>query len=90
MKLDIERPASLPVPTPKPGATLALVRRRLAKEGALPALGAALARSRVTDVRAELETVLAELYDTLARHRTAIKLVDRCARDYPELAEATA
>jgi hypothetical protein len=41
----------------------------------------------VVDARAELETVLGELYDALARHRTAIKLLDRCAPDYPELAQ---
>jgi hypothetical protein len=38
-------------------------------------------------VRAELEAVLGELYDSLARHRNGIKLLDRCALDYPELAK---
>jgi AcrR family transcriptional regulator len=80
-------PQELPVPTPPPGATLAFVEKRLAAEGGLPALGAALARARVTDVRAELEAVLGELYDVLAGHRTAIKLLDRCALDYPDLAK---
>jgi AcrR family transcriptional regulator len=83
----LELPETLPVPTPPPGATLALVEKRLAEEGALPSLTAALTRTRVTDVRAELEAILGELYDSLARHRTAIKLVDRCAHDYPELAK---
>src|SRR5262245_56044415 len=36
-------PASLPVATPPPGATIERLRRRLAEEGALPALSAALA-----------------------------------------------
>jgi len=80
-------PESLPVATPSPGATLELLRRRLAEEGTLPSLTRALSRGRVVDVRTELETVLGELYDALARHRTAIKLLDRCARDYPELAK---
>jgi AcrR family transcriptional regulator len=83
----IELPETLPVATPPPGATLAEVRRRLKEEGALPALDAALSRTRVGDVRAELEAVLGELYDTLARHRTAIRLLDRCAPDHPELAK---
>jgi AcrR family transcriptional regulator len=83
----IELPETLPVATPSPGATLALVKKRVAEAAALPALTAALARTRVVDVRAELETVLGELYDVLARHRTAIKLLDRCAHDYPELAK---
>ena len=80
-------PRVLPVPTPAPGASLELVEQRLAEEGGLPTLGAALARARVTNVRAELEQVLGELYDVLAGHGTAIKLLDRCALDYPDLAK---
>jgi AcrR family transcriptional regulator len=83
----IDLPETLPVATPPPEATLEIVQRRLAEEGALPALTAALSRVRVADARAELETVLGEIYDALARHRTAIKLLDRCAPDYPELAK---
>jgi AcrR family transcriptional regulator len=79
-------PSELPIPTPRPGATLRRVRERLAREAALPALTAALARRRVVDVRAELEAILRELYGVLARNRTGLKLVDRCARDHPELA----
>jgi hypothetical protein len=63
------------------------VERRLAEDGALPRSSAALARARVTDVRAELTEVLGELYDAMARHRTGIELLDRCALDYPELAK---
>jgi AcrR family transcriptional regulator len=83
----IQLPDTLPVPTPLPGSTLETVRKRVAGGAAMPALSAALSRKRVTDVRVELETILGELYDTLARHRTAIKLLDRCAHDYPELAK---
>jgi AcrR family transcriptional regulator len=83
----IDLPEKLPVATPRPEATLEMVQERLAQEGALPSLTAALSRARVVDVRAELETILGELYDALARHRTAIKLLDRCAPDYPELAK---
>jgi AcrR family transcriptional regulator len=79
-------PEALPVPTPVPGATLQMVEKRLSEEAALPSLTAALARTRVVDVHIELEAVLGELYDLLARHRTAIKLIERCAPDYPELA----
>lgn len=83
----IELPDSLPVATPRPDATLEIVKRRLAEEGTLPALTAALSRARVVDARSELEAVLDELYEALARHRTAIQLLDRCAADYPELAK---
>ena len=80
-------PEALPVPTPSPSDTLEMVAERLSEEGAVPSLAAALTRTRVRNVPAELDEILAELYDLLARHRTAIKLVDRCAPDYPELAK---
>ena len=83
----IDLPKSLPVATPPPEATLKMVQSRLAEESTLPSLTAALSRARVVDTGRELATVLGELYDALARHRTAIKLLDRCAPDYPELAK---
>ena len=83
----IELPESLPVPTPRPAETLARVKTRLAHESALPNLEAALARTRVGDIGAELRAVLGELFDTLARHRIGITLLDRCAADYPDLAK---
>lgn len=81
----IALPEELPVPTPPPGATLEEVRKRVAETG-LPVLTEALARQRVADVRAELEAIVRELYDLLARHRVGIKLLDRCAHDHPDLA----
>lgn len=87
---DAEQPLAhlppLPLPTPKPGATLQYVRERLAANQTFPALTAVLTRQRVTDARAELAAVVEELYDTLARNRYGITLLDRSARDYPELA----
>jgi AcrR family transcriptional regulator len=76
----------LPIPTPKPGATLKYVRERLAKNQIPAALASALDRKRVVDARAELDGIVRELYDTLARNRHAIKLVDSAAVDHPELA----
>ncbi len=81
------RPETMPVATPPPGTTLAYVRNRLAREAALPALTTAVARRRVTDVRGELATIVGELYDVLARNRRGLKLIDRSARDVPELAD---
>jgi hypothetical protein len=37
-------------------------------------------------VRAELQGIVDELYEAVARNRRGIKLLDRSARDYPELA----
>jgi len=79
-------PQVLPVPTPPPGATLELVRKRVAEAARLPRLREALARRRVADLPGELEGILRELYALLARHRRGIKLLDRCAHDHPELA----
>ena len=77
---------ALPIRTPKPGATLRYVRERLAKQQVPAALTAALGRKRVPDPRAELEQIVRELYEALARNRRGIKLLDRSAPDYPELA----
>jgi len=76
----------LPIPTPKPGATFQYVRERLTANQTLPALAVALTRQRVTDARMELEAIARELYATVARNRHGIKLLDRSARDHPELA----
>lgn len=77
---------SLPLPHPKPGATLHYVRERLAANQTFPALAGALTRQRVRDAGAELTTIVRELYDTLARNRQGITLLDRSAHDHPELA----
>jgi hypothetical protein len=62
------------------------VRQELRRQQELPDLAAAIARRRVTDVRAELTAILGGLYDRLAANRRRIKLLDSSARDYPELA----
>src|SRR4029453_1436 len=81
-----ERKPPLPVRTPKPGPRINTVRERHDQRQLPPTLAKALSRQRVDDVRAELEAIVGELYDTLASKRRGIKLLDRCARDYPELA----
>lgn len=75
-----------PVRTPPPGATLELLRRRLDDDMQLPLLDAAVAKAPRGDARAELERVVCELYDLVARHRLGITLIERSAHDWPELA----
>lgn len=82
----LPRPDVLPVATPPAGTTLAFVRERLAREATFPALGRALTRKRVSDVGREVADILDELYEVLARNRHGLKLIDRSARDLPELA----
>jgi AcrR family transcriptional regulator len=77
---------ALPIATPADGSLLGLVEERLAQEVEPPALRRALDRRRVTDARKELESVVRELVAIARRNRTAIKLIDRCGRDHPELA----
>jgi AcrR family transcriptional regulator len=76
----------LPVRTPRAGATIKYVRELVARGQVPPTLARALAQTRVTDVRAEFEAIVRELYDTLAANRWGIKLLDRSAQDFPELA----
>ena len=82
----IENPPSLPVPAPKPGATLEYVRQRLLQQRSIPALAEALARQRVTNVASEIESIVSGLYAAMARNRRGLKLLDRSAPDMPELA----
>lgn len=83
--------SALPLPTPSPGELAALVAARLDAELPDLALTRALAGTRlpmsVEETLDELSAIVTDLYERLARHRFAIKLVDRCAPELPELAE---
>jgi AcrR family transcriptional regulator len=82
----LPNPLKLPIPTPRAGATARYIRERLSQHQVPEALTSALAARRVVEVRAELDAITTELYDTLAANRRGIKLLDRSARDLPELA----
>lgn len=83
-------PPSLPdglVRTPAAGETMTLLRRRLAEEVVLPTLDGALGRRGAPrDPRAEAEAVVRELYGVIARNRRAIRILERSAHEWPELA----
>ena len=49
-------------------------------------LSAALARRKVEDVADEFESIVRELYQKTSQFRVGIKLLDRSALDWPELA----
>lgn len=79
---------ALPFPTPASGELAALARNRLAGELETLELLRALERPSPPEGLSgpqEFGVVIADLYRRLAKHRTAIKLVDRCAPDFPEL-----
>jgi AcrR family transcriptional regulator len=79
-------PSSLPLQAPKPGSTVLSVEARLVKEVRDLELLAALGREPPADPVAELAAIVRDLYARMSRNRFGIKLVDRCARDQPELA----
>ena len=77
----------LPLPTPAAGSTVRYIGERLTEEVRELALVAALSRPRGARVRAdEFELVVRDLFRCMSRNRRALKLVDRCAIDHPELA----
>ncbi|GAA3152772.1 AcrR family transcriptional regulator [Kribbella aluminosa] len=85
-------PADLPVPAPADGEVAALVSDRLIREVADLRLARALtdplpADAPPADLRAEFVGIVTDLYARLARHRIAIKLIDRCGPELPDLAE---
>jgi AcrR family transcriptional regulator len=63
------------------------VRDRLAEAGRFPALSAAADQPPAGDLAAELETVVGEVYDAIAALHLGIRILDRSAGDWPELAE---
>ena len=80
-------PIQLPWPTPAMGATVQFIQTRLLEEARRLALVVALSRPKRSRPRpGELEDILRDLYRRMSKNRRALKLVDRCAIDHPELA----
>lgn len=79
----------LPLPAPIGGQLAELVADRLATEVPDLALTKALSRKRLpstpAETSAELSGIVVDLYERLAGNRVAIKLVDRCAPELPDL-----
>lgn len=82
----LPEPDKLPIKTPASGSTVQWLEGRMAAETADLYLLRAVAAPPPSDVRAELQEVLIDLYGRASRNRSTIKLVDRCASDYPDLA----
>jgi AcrR family transcriptional regulator len=80
----VKQPDSLPVRTPARGELTSWVRNAIRRAGDYSALRAALESDRAADPRAELDSILRELYDVQESHHRSIKLIDR-AVDHPEL-----
>lgn len=76
--------SDLPLPTPPAGAVAELVTKRLGAEVAQLAVVRASGGDGDTPGVTVAHVVL-DLYARLARHRIAIKIVDRCGAELPEL-----
>jgi AcrR family transcriptional regulator len=79
-------PSALPLKSPSPSALAHRMDEAIAASFALPKLDSALSRRRVTDPAAELAGVVDELYERTLATRQAADVVERSARDVPELA----
>jgi AcrR family transcriptional regulator len=79
---------ALPVADPEPAKLEALVRKAARALVASPTLDAAeRSTRRPKDASAELARVVGEQYDGVHNARRFLKLVERCALDWPELAD---
>jgi len=84
-----EMPAGsdLPLVEPPLEDLVSRVDARMRERMRTPGIVAALRAEPPADARAELDGLVRELYDSFARNARAIHLLDRCAADWPELAD---
>ena len=76
----------LPVKTPPDGSTFNFIKASLQTEAKFPALERAL-RSPAADPTRELGDIARELFRKTSSRWLALKLLERCALDWPALAE---
>jgi AcrR family transcriptional regulator len=78
---------ALPHPIPDHGAVADAVWRCLQNAAHFPQLWLAADSAPPDDIRKEAGGIVAELYTWLHRYRRAIKLAERCAGDWPDVAQ---
>jgi AcrR family transcriptional regulator len=76
----------LPLGTPAPGETVALIERELASVPA-PLLRSAVREQRPDDAAAELRGIVEERYDLIAGLWPLLAVIERCARELPDVEE---
>jgi len=81
-----EATPALPIATPAPGDTVALIEHYLSKVP-MPRIPAALLEDHPADVGAELRGIVEERYEMLAELWPLLAVIERCAVDVPELEE---
>lgn len=76
----------LPVATPSRSELRALVADAFTRLAPRPDLVAAVAGEAPDDVAAEVRAIVAEQFTMVEQHRELLRLVERCAVDWPDLA----
>ena len=76
----------LPVANPATAELTALLRTAFADLSGFAALEAAMAVERPSDIEAEIAGIVSEHFDAVLGARTLLRLVERCALDWPVLA----
>jgi AcrR family transcriptional regulator len=85
--LPLPDPSKLPIRVQGQRSTLNYIRDRLAADGRETVLARVIDGTQaIDDPSEELAAILVDLYQRIAQNRLAMKLVDRCATEYPELA----
>jgi AcrR family transcriptional regulator len=84
---EAEIPEPLPVPDPGRDRLEKLLRSRATRAGRFPALDRALERRRVSEPRAELAEITAELFDRMERGRKVADILEASTLDHPELSK---
>lgn len=79
--------APLPIPSRGPGETLRFIQEQIRTDALFREVSQRLSRRKVVDASMELRELLRTLYDLLDRHKTTLKLLERCALDHPSLAD---
>jgi len=79
--------SDLPYRVSSPDETLHLLKREFKRPAVWPVLSKKIRAGSVPLQPADLAGVAAELYDTMHARRRRIWLLDRCARDVPEIAD---
>jgi AcrR family transcriptional regulator len=77
---------ALPLASPPLEVTFKELQARVADAHGTPCLEAALRRRRVEDPGAELEGIVRELFSLMTRTRRGMEMIERSARELPELA----
>jgi AcrR family transcriptional regulator len=85
-----ERPGDRELELPVTGASVTVTSEWMANRldfvSDFPELEAAFARRRPPNKRAEIEAIVGELFDVLARMRLGVDMLERSVEDLPELA----